>query len=75
MAGTKMGVVGCGGRMGRMLVAEIAASEGCTLAGGCAKAGSGYINQDIGGRENAVRAFAIGGPPRRCPEVTRAARP
>ena len=48
MAGTKMGVVGCGGRMGRMLVAEIAASEGCTLAGGCAKAGSGYINQDIG---------------------------
>ena len=48
MAGTKMGVVGCGGRMGRMLVAEIAASEGCALAGGCAKAGSGYINQDIG---------------------------
>ena len=48
MAGTKMGVVGCGGRMGRMLVAEIAASEGCKLAGGCAKAGSGYINQDIG---------------------------
>jgi 4-hydroxy-tetrahydrodipicolinate reductase len=34
--------------MGQMLVAEIAASEGCTLAGGCAKPGSGYINQDIG---------------------------
>src|SRR6516164_3094985 len=48
MAGTKMGVVGCGGRMGRMLVAEIAASEGCALAGGCAKPGSGYVNQDIG---------------------------
>ena len=48
MAGTKMGVVGCGGRMGRMLVAEIVASEGCALAGGCAKAGTGYINQDIG---------------------------
>ena len=29
MAGTRMGVVGCGGRMGRMLLAEIAASEGC----------------------------------------------
>ena len=48
MAGTKMGVVGCGGRMGRMLVAEIVASEGCALAGGCAKPGTGYINQDIG---------------------------
>src|SRR6516225_2496840 len=39
MARTKMGVVGCGGRMGRMLVAEIVASEGCALAGGCAKPG------------------------------------
>ena len=48
MAGTKMGVIGSGGRMGRMLVAEIAASPGCTLAGGCAKPGSGYVNQDIG---------------------------
>lgn len=48
MAGTRMGVVGCGGRMGRMLLAEIAASEGSTLAGGCAKPGSGYVNQDIG---------------------------
>jgi 4-hydroxy-tetrahydrodipicolinate reductase len=48
MAGTRIGVVGCGGRMGRMLLAEIAASEGCALAGGCAKPGSGYVNQDIG---------------------------
>ena len=48
MAGTKIGVVGCGGRMGRMLVAEIAATDGCSLAGGCAKPGSGYIDQDIG---------------------------
>ena len=48
MAATRMGVVGCGGRMGRMLVAEIATGEGCTLAGGCAKPGSGCINQDIG---------------------------
>jgi 4-hydroxy-tetrahydrodipicolinate reductase len=31
-----------------MLVAEIVASEGCALAGGCAKPGTGYINQDIG---------------------------
>jgi 4-hydroxy-tetrahydrodipicolinate reductase len=48
MAGTKMGVVGCGGRMGRMLIAEIAATEGCSVAGGSAAPGSGYVNQDIG---------------------------
>jgi 4-hydroxy-tetrahydrodipicolinate reductase len=48
MAGTRMGVVGCGGRVGRMLVAEVAASEGCVLAGGCVKPGSGHVNQDIG---------------------------
>ena len=39
MAKTKMGVVGCGGRMGRMLVAEIAATEGCAVAG------LGYVSQ------------------------------
>jgi 4-hydroxy-tetrahydrodipicolinate reductase len=48
MAGTKIGVVGCGGRMGRMLVAEIAATQGCTVAGGSEAPDSGYINQDIG---------------------------
>jgi len=48
MAGTKMGVVGCGGRMGRMLVAEIAHTEGCSVAGGSEAPGSGYVNQDIG---------------------------
>ena len=48
MAGTKMGVVGCGGRMGRMLVAEIASTEGCSVAGGSEAPGSGYVNQDIG---------------------------
>jgi 4-hydroxy-tetrahydrodipicolinate reductase len=48
MARIKMGVVGCGGRMGRMLVAEIAATEGCAIAGGSEAPGSGYVNQDIG---------------------------
>ena len=48
MPGTKIGVIGCGGRMGRMLVAEIAATEGCTVAGGSEAPGSGYVNQDIG---------------------------
>ena len=31
-----------------MLVAEIAATEGCSVAGGCEEPGSGYVNQDIG---------------------------
>src|SRR5467141_1958108 len=48
MAGTRMGVVGCGGRMGRMLVAEIAATDGCAVAGGCARPGSAHVNHDIG---------------------------
>ena len=48
MAGTRMGVVGCGGRMGRMLIAEIAATDGCAVAGGSEAPGSGYVNQDIG---------------------------
>ncbi len=48
MAKTKIGVVGCGGRMGRMLVAEIAATEDCSVAGGSEAPGSGYVNQDIG---------------------------
>lgn len=48
MAGTRIGVVGCGGRMGRMLVAEIAGAEGCSVAGGSEAPGSRYVNQDIG---------------------------
>jgi 4-hydroxy-tetrahydrodipicolinate reductase len=48
MAGTSIGVIGCGGRMGRMLIAEIAATEGCALAGGVARPGSAPLGQDIG---------------------------
>src|SRR6185437_5631753 len=48
MAGTKIGVVGCGGRMGRMLVAEIAATEGCVVAGGAEAPGSETIGRDLG---------------------------
>ncbi len=48
MARTRMGVVGCGGRMGRMLVAEISATKDCAVAGGSEAPGSGYVNQDIG---------------------------
>ena len=48
MAGTRIGVIGCAGRVGRMLIADIAATEGCELAGGAAKPGSAAVGQDLG---------------------------
>jgi len=48
MAGTRIGVIGCAGRMGRMLIADIVASEGCELAGGAAKPGSAAVGRDLG---------------------------
>src|SRR5437773_6844258 len=48
MAGTRIGVIGCAGRMGRMLVADIVATEGCTLSGGIARPGSQSLGQDLG---------------------------
>jgi 4-hydroxy-tetrahydrodipicolinate reductase len=48
MADVKMGVIGCGGRMGRMLIAEIAAAEGCELVGGTAAPGSTHVGADLG---------------------------
>jgi len=43
----KIGILGCAGRMGRMLVAETLATNGCTLAGGTEPAGPS-IGTDIG---------------------------
>jgi 4-hydroxy-tetrahydrodipicolinate reductase len=48
MAEIGMGVIGCGGRMGRMLLAEIAAAEDCALVGGSAAPGSAYVGSDLG---------------------------
>ncbi len=44
----KIGIVGCAGRMGRMLVREVAATPGCTLAGGTERVGGPALGQDIG---------------------------
>jgi 4-hydroxy-tetrahydrodipicolinate reductase len=44
----KIGIVGAGGRMGRMLVAEIKATEGAVLAGGIEPVGSALVGRDIG---------------------------
>ncbi len=43
----KIGIVGCAGRMGRMLVREILATGGCGLAGGIEVPGSDMIGQDV----------------------------
>ncbi len=48
MVGIRIGVLGCGGRMGRMLVGEIAAAEGCTVAGGAEALGSTALGRDVG---------------------------
>jgi len=48
MAETRIGVIGCGGRMGRMLIADIVATEGCGLSGGVARPGGASLGQDLG---------------------------
>ncbi len=44
----KIGIVGCAGRMGRMVATEILADDGCTLIGGTEPRGSDFIGMDIG---------------------------
>lgn len=44
----KIGVVGCAGRMGRMLLRTILEADGCELAGGTEPAGSERIGADLG---------------------------
>lgn len=48
MNATRVGVVGCAGRMGRMLVAEVTATSGCLFAGGTVAPGSPFVGRDIG---------------------------
>ena len=48
MVETRIGVIGCAGRVGRMLVADIVATEGCMLAGGIVRPGSAALGQDLG---------------------------
>ncbi len=44
----KIGLVGCAGRMGQMLVKQVLETEGCEPAGGVERAGSPALGQDIG---------------------------
>jgi 4-hydroxy-tetrahydrodipicolinate reductase len=48
MADIRIGVIGCAGRVGRMLIADIVATEGCLLAGGTARPGAAALGQDLG---------------------------
>lgn len=44
----KIAIVGCAGRMGRMLLKEIRAADGCTLSGGTELPGSAHLGTDLG---------------------------
>lgn len=43
-----IGIVGCGGRMGRMLIQAVMATEGARLSGGTEQPASPFIGQDLG---------------------------
>lgn len=44
----KIGILGCGGRMGKMLVAEVGQHPGAQLSGGTVRQGSALIGQSLG---------------------------
>jgi 4-hydroxy-tetrahydrodipicolinate reductase len=44
----RIGVLGCAGRMGRAVVGEVLAAEGCSLAGGVDRSGHPTLGQDLG---------------------------
>ncbi len=48
MTDYRIGVVGCAGRMGQMLIREIVGSKGCAFAGGTEAPGSEALGQDAG---------------------------
>ena len=44
----KLGIIGCGGRMGQMLVRTAAASDRCLVVGGAERSGAAAIGRDLG---------------------------
>ena len=48
MESYRIGVVGCAGRMGRMLARVIQETDGCSLAGGSDRPESGALGSDLG---------------------------
>jgi 4-hydroxy-tetrahydrodipicolinate reductase len=43
----KIGIVGCAGRMGRILVQEVAKTKGCQLAGGTEGPNNVALGEDV----------------------------
>ncbi len=48
MSELRIGIIGAGGRMGRMLAKAVAGAEGAALAGGIEREGSDLLGQDFG---------------------------
>ncbi len=48
MSEMKIGIVGCAGRMGRMLVKQVSETKGCRIEGGTEPSNSPFLGQDIG---------------------------
>lgn len=44
----KVGVVGCAGRMGQLIVREVSATDGCVVAGATEASGNPAVGQDAG---------------------------
>lgn len=44
----KIGVTGCAGRMGKMLLNRVLTNKDCELAGGSERRESGFIGRDLG---------------------------
>ncbi|MDF2766478.1 MAG: 4-hydroxy-tetrahydrodipicolinate reductase, partial [Rhodospirillales bacterium] len=44
----RIGVIGCGGRMGRLLLRTILEDRDCRLSGGVEQARSAEVGQDLG---------------------------
>jgi 4-hydroxy-tetrahydrodipicolinate reductase len=48
MSELKIGIVGCAGRMGQILVKQVTATDGCVVTAGTEASNSGMIGKDIG---------------------------
>ena len=48
MTDVRIGITGCSGRMGRMLLRTVAGAPGCVIAGGCDAPGSPALGEDLG---------------------------
>jgi 4-hydroxy-tetrahydrodipicolinate reductase len=60
----KIGIVGCAGRMGRMLAQVVDDTEGCALAGGTEHEGAAAIGRDLGELAGiGARGLAVGSDP------------